>query len=375
MSEENKPAAPPKRKRRTRSLVSSRFGVQLPILLLFIAFAIAAGLFLYREISADRFRVMRGADPIYFTSDKVDGLGFGSDLRCQGLTVGRVRVVKVLEKEQGTIEEITVDDHTVKRVRFAVEATLEKPYANWIFKDNATVAKGVGPAYLGLASVELEIDQIMPVDAPKTPQHLTLRYIEGTKLGDLQDDLGLVLQALVRRSDDLAIRIKNGEASSLERILWNMDQATRRMDAAIAKLTEDQAGQESALSRLITTIDRLAQLVEKLEIQVESLTSQTLVTMKKSQEAIATLVAKVDEVEKGVLQMIGETPAQRRGFQRDLQDTVDNLKTASATLKDILPRVGDTALGKMLIRKKKGEADEEEAEEVPTPRRKSGPRN
>lgn len=374
MSDENKTNAPAKRKRRTRSLVSSRFGVQLPILLLFVAFAVAAGLFLFREISADRFRIMRGADPIYFTSEKVEGLGFGSDLRCQGLTVGRVRVVKVLETDKGMIEEIAVDDHTVKRVRFRVEATLEKPYASWIFKDNAFVAKGVGPAYLGLASVELEIDSILPPGTPKVAQDLQLKYLEGTKLNDLQDDLGLVLKALVRRSDDLALRVKSGEASSLERILWNMDQATRRMDTAIAKLTEDQEGKLSPLSRLITTIEKLEGLVEELREQVKALTSQTLTTVEKSQEAIATLIAKVDEVEKGVLQVIGETPAQRRGFQRDLQDTVVNLKQASATLKDILPRVGDTALGKMLIRKKQGEEDPDE-EVAPAPKRKTGPRN
>ena len=88
--------------RRLSSLVASRFDVQLPVLLVFVAFVVAAAIFLFREIAADRFRLVQGFQPITFVAESADGLGFGCELRCQGLTVGRVRAeVTALEESVG----------------------------------------------------------------------------------------------------------------------------------------------------------------------------------------------------------------------------------------------------------------------------------
>ena len=342
----------PERKRKLKSLVASRFDIQLPVLLLFAAFIVAAAIFLFREIAADRLRITSGAQPIYFTSPNAEGLGFGSELKCQGLTVGRVRAVLVDEKgtASGRAPSAPIP---ADKVGFRIQAALDKPYANWVFQGGPVVRAKIGPAYLGLSSIELELAEVRPPEEKLKPQQLELRVEEG-RFGRMQDDASLLLESVVRRADLLGERVKSGEATSVERTLWNVDRFTEKLDAAVTKLTVD-AGRPSPLSRLVDSVDRLSLLVDDLGKQVKDLTAESAATVQRSRAAIEKLEATVSGLERSSLEVLGETPAQRRAIRAELLETLRDFRQASSSFKDLTSRVGDTGVGRMIIKKKENE--------------------
>ena len=345
---------PPSPSRRISSLVASRFDIQLPVLLVFVAFVVAAAIFLFREIAADRFRLLQGFQPITFVSDSADGLGFGCELRCQGLTVGRVRAVRVEEKDGAILVAHDKQAHgktTSGRVRFRIESALDKPYANWIFQDHPVVRAGIGPSYLGLATIELAVSEVRPAGEKVQPQTLALKFEDG-RLAGMQDDAALLLEAVVQRSDLLAQRVASGEASSLERTLWNLDRFTEKLDVAVTALTVDGKERQSPLKRMVDSADKLGTLVDKLGAQVDELTKESTRTVRQSHEAVVKLESTIAHLDRNSLEVMGETPAQRRAVRTELLDTLHNLRHASDSLRELIPRVGETGFGRMLIKKK-----------------------
>jgi len=339
------PPETPGTKRRLISMVASRFDIQLPVLLLFVAFVVVSAIFLFREIAADPLRITSGAFPISFTSPTAEGLGFGSELRCQGLTVGRVRTVKVAEQN-----DVIATGTPATCVTFRIEAALDKPYASWVFKDSPLVRAGLGPAYLGLSSIELEIAEIRPPGEKLPPQELALRYEDG-RLGRMQDDASLLLESVVRRSDLTGERVASGKATAVERTLWNLNRFTEKLDAAVTRLTVDEK-RPSPLSRLVDSTDKLSALVDELGTQVKDLTAESADTVQRSRAAIEKLDATISRLERNSLEVLGETPAQRRAVRSEMLETLHHLRSASDSLDDLIPRVGETALGRMLIKKK-----------------------
>ena len=345
--------------RRLSSLVASRFDVQLPVLLVFVAFVVAAAIFLFREIAADRFRLVQGFQPITFVAESADGLGFGCELRCQGLTVGRVRAVRVEEKGGAILVEHDTQPEGKKasgRVRFRVESALDKPYANWIFQDHAVVRAGIGPTYLGLSTIELAVAEVRPPGEKVKPQTISLKFEDG-RLSGMQDDAAQLLEAVVRRSDLLGERVTSGVASSFERTLWNLDRFTEKLDKAVTTLTVDGANRPSPLNRLVDSADRLGQLVDKLGVQVEDLTKESTSTVRQSKEAVVKLEAAIAQLDHNSLEVMGETPAQRKAVRTELLETLHNLRNASDSLRELIPRVGETGFGRMFIKKKPPETE------------------
>ncbi|MEI6034778.1 MAG: hypothetical protein WCS65_10930 [Verrucomicrobiae bacterium] len=334
------------------SLVASRFDIQLPVLLVFVAFVVAAAIFLFREIAADRLRIVQGDQPITFVSESAEGLGFGSELRCQGLTVGRVRAVRVVEKNGAIVVENNPQaSGGSARVRFQIVAALDKPYANWVFRDHPLVRAGFGPTVLGLASIELAVAEVRPRGEKSPPQTLSLKFEEG-RLSGMQDDAALLLESVVRRSDLLGERVRSGEATSVERTLWNLDRFTEKLDVAVTALTVDGADRPSPLKRMVDSADKLGDLVDQLGAQVKDLTKESTRTVQQSQAAIAKLDATVSRLDRNSLEVMGETPAQRKAVRTELLETLHNLRNASDSLRDLIPRIGETAFGRMLVKKK-----------------------
>jgi len=324
----------------------------MPVLLVFVAFVVVAAIFLFREISADRLRIVQGGQPIAFESASAEGLGFGSELRCQGLSVGRVRAVRVTEKDGAVlVEHEPQASGSNSRIRFRIEAALDKPYSNWVFRDHPVVRAGLGPSVLGLASIELEVAEIRPPGKKFPPQTLSLKFDEG-RMGGMKDDAALLLESIVRRSDLLGERVMSGQATSVERTLWNIDRFTEKLDAAATTLTVDGADRPSPLKRLVDSADKLSALVDELGGQVEDLTKESTRTVRQSQEAITRLDATITRLERNSLDVLGETPAERRAMRAEMLETLHSFREASGSFKDLIPRVGDTGFGRLLIKKK-----------------------
>jgi len=349
MSDPQTSEAAPKRK--MRSLVARRFDIQLPVLLIFVAFIVAVAIFIFREISSDRMRLFRGGQPITFLAKSAEGIGFGSELVCQGIVVGRVRAINVAGSPdaEGTVE-------------FAVEAALEKPYARWRFRDGPSVRAGIGPSYLGLSSIELRVKDILPPGAPAEPQTLRLQYQQG-QVGRIKDDLAALMEAVVKSSSQLGERVRDGSASSIERTIWNIDRVTEKLDAAVTRLTIDSPEAKSPLTQFAESADKLAALVDTLGSDVKMLAAESAETVQLSQSAVARLEKSIASIEKSSIEVMGETPAERRAIRAEMLETLRNLREASVSLKDLIPRVGDTGFGRMLIKK-------DEPEPSPTPRKK-----
>ena len=324
---------------------------------MFVAFVVVAAIFLFREIASDRLRIVKGGQPIIFEAASAEGLGFGSELRCQGLSVGRVRAVRVTEKDGNVLVEPDPQaSGSTPHIRFRIEAALDKPYANWVFRDHPVVRSGLGPSVLGLASIELEVAKVRPPDQKYPPQTLALKFDEG-RMGGMKDDAALLMESIVRRSDLLGERVLSGQATSVERTLWNIDRFTEKLDGAATILTVDGASRPSPLKRLVDSADRLSLLVDELGAQVKDLTKESTLTVRQSQEAITRLDATISRLERNSLELLGETPAQRRAMRAEMIETLHGFRDASASFKDLIPRVGETGLGRLLIKKKSPEAE------------------
>jgi hypothetical protein len=340
-------------RRKITSLVASRFDIQLPVLLVFVGFVVAAAIFLFREIAADRFRIVEGAQPILFDAGSAEGLGFGSELRCQGLTVGRVRAIRVMEKDGLPLVEHGTQPagkRATDRIRFRIEASLDKPYANWVFQDKPEVRAGLGPSVLGLATIEMTIAEVRPPGEKLPPQTLSLKFDEG-RLGGMKDDATLLMESVVRRADLLGERVASGEATSVERTLWNLDRFTEKLDVAVTTLTVDTE-RPSPLKRLVDSADNLGRLVDKLGDQVQNLTKESTQTVRQSQEAITRLDAAIARFDRSQLEVLGETPAERRAVRKEMLETLHNLRQASVSLNDLIPRIGETSFGRIWVKKK-----------------------
>ena len=146
-------------------------------------------------------------------------------------------------------------------------------------------------------------------------------------------------------------------ASSFERTLWNLDRFTEKLDKAVTTLTVDGANRPSPLNRLVDSADRLGQLVDKLGVQVEDLTKESTSTVRQSKEAVVKLEAAIAQLDHNSLEVMGETPAQRKAVRTELLETLHNLRNASDSLRELIPRVGETGFGRMFIKKKPPETE------------------
>jgi hypothetical protein len=270
-----------------------------------------------------------------------------------------VRAVRVVEKD-GTIllepGQQTSGSSPASRVRFRIEGALDKPYASWVFKDYPVVHAGLGPSYLGLATIELAVAEVRPKGEKFPPQTLTLKFEDG-RFSGMQDDAALLLESVVRRSDLLGERVLSGEATSVERTLWNLDRFIEKLDAAATTLTVDGATQASPLKRLVYSADKLSSLVDELGTQVRGLTKESTKTVLQSQQAIERMDSTISRLERSSLEVLGETPAQRRAVRLEMLETLHNLREGSESLKELIPRVGDTKVGRILIKKKAPESE------------------
>lgn len=222
---------------------------------------------------------------------------FGTQLIWKGLVIGRVMKLG--------------DPVPTAEKPFLIEAALDKPYAKWTFSKAEVVPGIISNDYLTPSTIELTysgeataMPQTLELTTPKSgsdnTQDMVTSVIDSLELKPLVNALAELGKSL-DESERLRRRIDENKANPLERTMGNALEITGNINTAVTKL------------------------------------------------------------EKSSLELIGETPAQRRAMRAEILGTLNNLKAATASLNDLLQRVGDTGMGRMIIRKKETEENRDRA--------------
>lgn len=323
------------------SAVGGRYKVDAPLLLILLLLGVAVGGFLYREIRKNPFGLQTEIYPLHISARNVQGIGFGSLLRCQGFVVGRVREVRP-ETDGG--------------LAFRIDARIDPAYSKWRFDSVASVQSSVGPTYLGLSAIELTYRGSLP--APRE-QHLTLRQAGGPDFASMQADapkivadLRDIVASLNKPPAELE-KIDPERATAAERMVLNAHNTSERMNRASAALTEGEKGSPSTIERIQETVKDLEGAGRDLRkasaksVQLEEQLAREVDTLSKEMHL------RLAKIEYSAFQILGEKPAERLALGRDIRATVANLRTATAQVNDLIPRVGDTFLGRLFIRRDK----------------------
>ena len=329
------------RVKKRRSAVAGRFKVDAPLLLVIVLFGLAVGAFVYREIRKNPFGLQTDIYPIHISATNVKGVGFGSQLRCQGFVVGRVREVR--PKTDGSLA-------------FTIEARIDSAYSRWKFDTVAAVQPNVGPTYLGLSTIELTYKGTFP--APRE-QHLVLRHEEGPNYASMQADapkivadLKEIVSSLNKPPAELA-KLDPKTATAVQRMILNAHDTSDRMNRASIALTEAEGGSPSPIQRIQETVKDLQQAGRDLRqasaksVQLEAQLAHEVDSLSREMHL------RLANIEYSAFQILGETPAERKALGRDVRETFANMRSASAEVDDLIPRIGDTFLGRLFIRRDK----------------------
>ncbi len=327
--------AAPRKKQRT---LGRRVGAQVPVLVIIGAFVIAAAIFLFREIGSHQSSLSSGSDPIVFRSDSAEGIIYGTQLQCQGLTIGRVKRV------------LAENDPAGGKISFRIEAALDGPYANWNFKPDPIVRVGlIRTDYVSLNTIELQYDGT----SAKPQRDFSLVFDSGEG-SNMQDDATALLASLASSHQDVTRRIDSGEATTLEKTLWNSAESAEKIRTAISQITDDVDG-PSTIKEFQTSVGKLSRVVDDLGAQVTILTKESTELVGLSKQAVDQLNGTIQRMEKNSLDFLGETPAQRRAVRSEIVSTLEGLQGAASALRDLAQRTGDTGMGRLIIKKKEPE--------------------
>ncbi len=330
----NAPDEPPQPR---KSRVGERFRFYLPLIVLFLAFVVLAAVYLYTQ-TAPRSGLGFGLEvvPISFEADSVQGLGIGSELRCQGLVVGRVTEIRAIPSDG--------------RLSFHLLARLDPKFKAWEFKRDATVQSGIGPAYLGFSSVELVYVRTVPGIAW---QRLRLVREEESEMAQIQEHVAHLAALLDLPMSELAARAQSPRVTAAEQLALNMVRSSENLREASDVLAQSSDSRKSAVRQLVDTISNLQEtsergmeLVAKLQVHVDTLSGS-------SERTLSAVDRRIGAMEKATYELIGQSPGERTALHHDLKRTVNGWAEAAENVNDLVPRVGDTFFGRMFIRKSK----------------------
>lgn len=330
--------------------------LELQTIIVLLCVLAIAGSWIGIQITKDSLGVWSEKAELHFTTPDLLGLGPRSPLQCSGMTIGHVRKVTPGIGADG-------------QAHFAIVAGVKRDFTAWKFAPlgavKASVASGLAPSavILTLASSPDAVQARLPKEGPvpvlklekeKSNNDLADVAEQYRKLGDRIDTTirqftdpqngrpRSVMQELaetiptvsssIRQLDDVVASV-NGQSRStetdpakrppIERLLLNLDVTTGNLKGVTAGL-EKSVGENGRVDQTLKTLD--ASLL-RLQTLTEEMT-----------RTVANVNVKLDTSLKKVNGLLDETT----GTMAAMHNKVEGL--------------GDTFVGRMLIKKKEPEA-------------------
>ena len=323
------------------------------IIVLLIVLGIA-GSWIGIQISKDSLGVWSEGAELHFTTQDLLGLGPRSALQCAGGTVGHVRKVTPSLGPDGA-------------PHFVIVAGVKREFAAWKFAPLGIVKVSVVPSALAPSAINLELSTAPDAAQPRlpkdgTPPVLKLEKDDKSKneLADVAKqyrDLGARIDDTIRHFTDP----KNGRQKSvmqeLAESLPAASSALLKFDDVIASLggqsrsTETDPAKRPPLDRLLLNLDGTTSNLKNMTASLDKTAGEdgkldhTLTTLTTSLLRLQTLT---DEMAKTVTNLNLKVDTSLRKVNGLLDETTGTMSTLHRKVEGL----GDTFVGRMLIKKK-----------------------
>ncbi|MCX6979184.1 MAG: hypothetical protein NTV08_00255 [Verrucomicrobia bacterium] len=322
------------------------------IIVLLIVLGIA-GSWIGIQITKDSLGVWSESAELHFTTQDLLGLGPRSALQCAGTAIGHVRKVTPSLGPDGA-------------AHFVIVAGVKREFAAWKFAPIGTVKPGVVQSALAPSAISLDLSTAPEAAQPRQPKDGTppmLKLEKEKSKNELADvarqyrELGDRIDATIRHFTDP----KNGRQKSvmqeLAESLPAASSALLKFDDVMASLggqsrsTETDPAKRPPLDRLLLNLDgstgHLNAMTASLEKAVgeDGKLDHTLATLNANLLRLQTLT---DEMTKTVTNLNLKVDSSLR----KVNDLLDETTGTMGTMHRKVEGLGDTFVGRMLIKKK-----------------------
>jgi hypothetical protein len=314
-----------------------RFDVQVLIVILFVLAVFVSSLFI--RVAENPFGLFAEPNGLTMYCDDLLGLHERAELRCRGAVVGHVKAIQWGTRTSALKsfgdKRVTVDATTEKEPeRFWVRAGVNNRYGTWKFARVGHIRGAVMQSTVTPSWIELT-----PASAADPPA-------EGGSFAGIQlmpDPEKPGAEGLMEKANKIS--------DTLLHMMHEIDPASRAA-ARSGETSEGSALQPTPtppIEKVVAAIDDISQTTRSLRefalrLEKKSTDEELSRTLRDLKDAVAKLHEHVTDAD-GAVQ---ETKAAMQQFKKAAKHT----EVSATKFSDLMDRVGDTALGRALIRKK-----------------------
>lgn len=320
--------------------------------------AAVMGWLVYKEITRKTMKIeqAKAGRKLIIEAKELHGIAERSSLICQGLTVGKI--TKIIATPTGENSDT---------LSISIHAQLDDRYSGWTFSNQANVkSSGVMSGFTG-TGVTLTFtgklsDEEANADFSKAePQRISLNAPE---------DTGARIKALLTEAETI-VGAFSKEVPPPEG--WPEGEKATRIDVLSANLSAASEAINGAANQLEHQMD--AESDESLMAGMADIKDELKSFTENSNQLITDVRKTVASIETSFDDTLGASKADRARLRKEAEEVLSSLDTFVDRLDDLASRMGDTVLGRTLIRKP---GDREEAKATETednkPIRRAGPR-
>ncbi len=292
----------------------------------------AIGWLTWKEINRAPDQVEIGRS-VTFLAENSYGVADGSPLTCQGIQVGEILAVEPITTESGDL-------------KIRMDGTIAPRFADWAFAPEAATKAGALSGVIGTPIVLTYAGDHPPTELA-TAQQLTLTPPEetGKQINRLLAEVTRITSAFTdpvtpdKRPGDFPAE---ADPTRIAVIIHNLERASETLKSAATTLAHELDATDDAT--LLASLRGIKTNVDTLTVEVA--------------EVLDTLDNTIGSVDTKVTDLLGRTANERATPRREINQVIARADDLMERLNALMPRVGDTFLGRMIIRK----PEEERAE-------------
>ncbi len=294
----------------------------------------AIGWLTWKEINRTPDQVEIGR-PVTFIAQESFGVTDGSTLFCQGIAVGEILAVEPVTTPDGNLE-------------IRMDGTIDPRFADWAFSSEAATKAGALSGITGTPIVLTYEGELQP--GPDTdPQQLTLTPPEetGERVNRVLTEVTKITTAFTDpiAADKLPADWPPGaDPMRIAVIVHNLERATDTLKNAAADLGHELDATDEAT---------LLASLRGIKTNVDVLTTEAATVL-------GTLDQTVSAIDGKVTDLLGQTSTDRAQPREEINRAIARADELLTRLNALIPRIGDTFLGRRFISK----PDEQRAEEA-----------
>lgn len=292
--------------------------------------AAAIGWLTWKEINRRPLAADLGR-PLVFISEDAYGISKRSPLVCQGLNVGEILSVQPQTGPDGAL--------TIR-----MEGSLDPKFKGWNFEPEARIESGGFTATLTGAPIQLvyagELTAEQEASFPEEGQ--TFRVLP-------PDDTGKRIQRLLGDIEKITAAFTATVPPEELPPGWDGEDAPTRAAVIADNLLGASLALEQASVKLdqemdATNDDTVMARLRGMKDNVDEISAETVALLTRLQATSDAINGKLDDV-------IGRSPAERARLRREFETLLETSEEMVLKVDNLLPRVGDTFIGRLLIRK------------------------